>query len=61
MKGQFFISNIDGEIHNLKDVKHEVISHPNFVEVLVLQSDDEIIDSCVLYNNLTDLINVINS
>ncbi len=59
MKGQYFISNITGEIHNLKDVKHNLIEHETFTEVEVLSPTDEIIDACVVHDDLVKLIAII--
>lgn len=56
--GKYFISNIDGEIHNLKDI-HNYFDYLNYVEIE--NNDGEVIDTVTIYDSLDDLLNVINS
>lgn len=56
MKGQYIISNLTREIHNIKDIPHKLIKHETFTEVEMLDSEGYVIDYCVLYDDIRKLV-----
>ena len=55
MKTGYYISNIDGQIHNVNDVKCQIEDGI----VSVLDEDGCEIDRCALYASIFDLIQAI--
>ena len=54
IKGWYYISNLDNQIHNAMDRQHIIIEHGDWTEIIT--DDGCQIDSCSLYKSLEDLL-----
>ena len=61
IKGKYFISNIDNEIHNVDDFPNKrIINWETWKEIEIHDVEGLAIDSCVIYDSLETLIKRIN-
>lgn len=56
IKGCYYISNLDNQIHNTMDRQHNIIEHGDWTEISIIDDDGYEIDSCSLYKSLEDLL-----
>jgi hypothetical protein len=56
ISGNYFISNMDNQIHNSNDRLHNIIDHCSWTEISIVDSEGGEIESCVLYKTLEDLL-----
>ena len=59
MKRGYYISNLDNEVHFSGDVMHNIRERENRTEISILSDEYEVIDVCILYGTLSELINKI--
>ena len=60
IKGWYYISNLDNQIHNVMDSQCNIIEHDDWTEISIINDDGCEIDSCAIYKSLQDLLVAIN-